>query len=128
MDESKLRNHLRATSPALASCSSCGRKTWLVDELGTLCQMLGSKGTRCPGRFLSKDTPRDYASPDWLAAQRVHDWRNYISERLQKSWHTFNDQQKQAIAESAEAAAAREEWHHDLRSLVGVSELLGRHG
>lgn len=54
--------------------------------------------------------PDDYAAPDWADAGRVHDWRNYVSERLRGMWGTFTDDQKQAIAESAQDAADREEW------------------
>lgn len=54
--------------------------------------------------------PLDYANPDWEKARRVHEWKNYVSERLQAVWHTFTDEQKQAIAESADDVASAEEW------------------
>lgn len=54
--------------------------------------------------------PNDYSHPEWDKAQRVHDWRNHISEKLRGLWETFTDEQKQTIAESAEDKAAAEEW------------------
>lgn len=54
--------------------------------------------------------PSDYQHPDWTQQDRVHNWRNYISERLQAMWDTFTDEQKAAIAEGAQEAADREDW------------------
>jgi hypothetical protein len=54
--------------------------------------------------------PSDYANPEWDKAGKVHEWKNYIGERLQAIWHTFTDEQKQAIAESADDSAGAEEW------------------
>jgi len=55
-------------------------------------------------------TPNDYLSPDWESAGRIHEWKNYISEKLRGMWDTFTPEQKAAIAESAEESASREEW------------------
>jgi hypothetical protein len=55
-------------------------------------------------------SPDDYKHPEWEKAGRVHDWRNYISNKLRGMWETFTDEQKQAIAESAEEDANAEEW------------------
>lgn len=55
-------------------------------------------------------TPYNYNEPEWEKAGRVHDWRNYISDKLQNMWDTFTDEQKKAIAENAEQSATDEEW------------------
>jgi hypothetical protein len=52
----------------------------------------------------------DYDHPDWEAAGRVCDWRNYVNDRLRTIWDTFTLEQKQAIAENANEIALREEW------------------
>jgi hypothetical protein len=61
-------------------------------------------------RWVYPSTPSDYAAPKWDEDDRVHNWRNYISERLREMWESFTDGQKAAIAESAQEAADREEW------------------
>lgn len=52
----------------------------------------------------------DAINPDWDKAGRVHDWRNYISERVRELWPSFSDEQKIAIAEMADEHAGRENW------------------
>ena len=52
----------------------------------------------------------DCLEPDWTRAERVHDWRNYISDDLRSLWDTFTVAQKLAIARNAEEAAGREHW------------------
>ena len=54
--------------------------------------------------------PHDYKDPRWDVCERVHCWRNYISNNLREIWDTFTDEQKAAIAESADDAASMEEW------------------
>jgi len=56
------------------------------------------------------DTPADYAAPDWSNEQRVHNWRNYITDEVAAMWHTFTDEQKQALARQAQGHASNEEW------------------
>ncbi|MBC8737003.1 recombinase RecA [Paraburkholderia sp. UCT31] len=56
------------------------------------------------------EVPDDYAAPDWANRQRVHDWKNYISEHLQAMWHTFTPDQKAAIAANAHLQAGLENW------------------
>lgn len=51
-----------------------------------------------------------YLNPKWDEADRVHDWRNYISEELRAIWDTFTPEQKRAIAKSADEQASRETW------------------
>jgi hypothetical protein len=52
----------------------------------------------------------DYDHPDWEAAGRVCDWRNYINKELRDMWDAFSLNQKRAIADNAEEIASREEW------------------
>lgn len=54
--------------------------------------------------------PRDAIEPDWGSAGWVHEWKNYISEDLQRIWGTFTAVQKALIAESAQQVADSEEW------------------
>lgn len=52
----------------------------------------------------------DFINPDWQNTRRVHDWRNYINDKLRAIWHTFTDDQKQVIAENADEQADAEQW------------------
>lgn len=54
--------------------------------------------------------PVDYANPNWSKAERVHEWKNYISEPLESIWMSFTDEQKAVIADNAQSIADREEW------------------
>lgn len=55
-------------------------------------------------------TPDDAQSPRWDLANRVHDWRNYVSAEVQAMWHTFTPEQRAALARNADEIAGREEW------------------
>lgn len=54
--------------------------------------------------------PKDCLDPDFENCQRVHDWKNYISDDLRFIWPTFTDEQKAAIADNADDIANGEEW------------------
>jgi hypothetical protein len=56
------------------------------------------------------DAPTDFLSPNWENMNRVHEWKKYISEDMQTMWHTFNTEQKVAIAKNAQDQANLEEW------------------
>lgn len=56
------------------------------------------------------ESPADWKDPKWAEQHRVHNWRNYISDELRAMWQTFPDEQKRAIAKSAEERASHEEW------------------
>ncbi len=58
----------------------------------------------------AESAPENWQFPEWEDAGRVHDWRNYIAGIVQAMWPTFIDEQKQALAISAQEAADREEW------------------
>jgi len=55
-------------------------------------------------------TPKDWENPKWEDAERVHEWKNYVSAEVRGMWDTFTPEQKQALARSAEECASREEW------------------
>jgi hypothetical protein len=52
----------------------------------------------------------DPIEPDWDGAGKVHDWRNYITDKVRTLWPTFSRSQKIAIAEMAQERAEAEEW------------------
>ena len=52
----------------------------------------------------------NFKTPNWGQEDRVHNWRNYISEDMQKIWDTFTDEQKEKIAENADNIADSEDW------------------
>ena len=56
------------------------------------------------------ETPEDYLNPNWNKAQKIHEWKNYISKEVQLIWHSFTDEQKAALARQAEDDASNEEW------------------
>lgn len=49
-------------------------------------------------------------SPEWEYVGKVHDWRNYISDRVREMWSTFSDEQLIAIVEQAYEEASKEHW------------------
>jgi len=59
---------------------------------------------------IGRDGRHEWSDPQWDKARRVHDWRNYINDELRAIWHTFTDNQKQAIRNNADDLAATEEW------------------
>ena len=60
--------------------------------------------------MMSEDTPKDYAEPEWSAAGRVHDWRNYINDEIKLMWESFSLTQRAALSRQAEEIASCEEW------------------
>lgn len=50
------------------------------------------------------------SNPKWGEAGRVHDWRNYISEKVQSIWSTFTLEQKIALMDQASDRASSELW------------------
>jgi hypothetical protein len=55
-------------------------------------------------------TPTDYLDPKWGKYDRLHNWRNYVSEEVQAAWQTFTDIQKAMIARQCEQQAHAEDW------------------
>ena len=52
----------------------------------------------------------DYLNPDFENCFKVHDWKNYVTADLISIWNTFEDYQKQTIAEALQSIADDEEW------------------
>ena len=50
------------------------------------------------------------SNPEWDKAGRVHDWRNYISEKVQSIWGTFTLEQQIALMDQADDRAGSEIW------------------
>lgn len=50
------------------------------------------------------------ADPLFSQARRVHDWRNYIGDRVRSIWATLTDEQRAAIADDADDLAGAEDW------------------
>lgn len=56
------------------------------------------------------NTEEEFLNPDWTDTSRVHNWRNYVSDRVRQIWHTFTDEQKIALGEQAAEQSSKEEW------------------
>ena len=54
--------------------------------------------------------PDDYENPDWKAATKVHEWKNYIDDPVREIWDTITTAQKKALANQAQNIADAEEW------------------
>jgi hypothetical protein len=52
----------------------------------------------------------DVINVAWDRAEKVHDWRNYVFEPLQKIWGTFTIEQRLVIADNAQEIADQEHW------------------
>lgn len=47
---------------------------------------------------------------DWESGGRVHNWKNYVNDRLQKMWEGLTPEVQDAIRENAQEIADREDW------------------
>ncbi len=54
--------------------------------------------------------PDDWDHPRWSEYDRVHGWRNYISDEIEAMWDTFTPIQKRALARQASENASSEHW------------------
>lgn len=54
--------------------------------------------------------PSDYDKPLWEVYERVHCWRNHVTEDIQDLWPTFSNQQKIALDICFQDMASAEEW------------------
>lgn len=59
------------------------------------------------GEYLDGDS---LEHPEFHKAGKVHDWRNYVSDRVQALWPTFTHEQRVAIALQAAENASCEHW------------------
>lgn len=56
------------------------------------------------------DIPVDWEHPKWEERERIHNWRNYVSEDLKNHWENLSDTTKQVVSANLEDIASREEW------------------
>ena len=56
------------------------------------------------------NVPHDALDPDFEDRSRVHDWKNYTTDRLEHYWDLFSPAQKSIIAECLQDMADKEEW------------------
>jgi len=54
--------------------------------------------------------PSDWEDPDFGRCRKVHEWKNYVTSEVQELWHTFTDEQKQALAGCFNSSADSEDW------------------
>lgn len=54
--------------------------------------------------------PADWQQPNWREENKVHNWRNHVSDEVRELWPTFSDLQKKALARQAEVHAMAEHW------------------
>jgi len=54
--------------------------------------------------------PVDLLSPQWDIIRKVHDWRNYIPDKMKKVWDKLPFNVKLALCTVAEITASLEEW------------------
>lgn len=54
--------------------------------------------------------PSDWDNPQWDVEDKVHNWRNYASEGLQREWQGFTGRQKIIISSNLDYIAATEHW------------------
>jgi len=47
---------------------------------------------------------------DFTKIGRVHDWRNYVPEELQKDWNQLTERERQIIFVMADERASAEDW------------------
>lgn len=59
---------------------------------------------------MAYDYDKPWAVPCWSDAGRIHDWRNYVSKKVQDLWPSFSDEQKEALYEQADEQAGQEHW------------------
>lgn len=55
--------------------------------------------------------PDDWDRPEWEKADKVHNWRNYVSEGLQREWGSFTGRQKIMLSSAFDEMAASEHWN-----------------
>jgi hypothetical protein len=54
--------------------------------------------------------PSDWENPEWGVVSKVHNWRNYVSDGLQKEWVHLTGRQKIVVSSCLDNIADREDW------------------
>jgi hypothetical protein len=52
----------------------------------------------------------DWKNPNWNDLQKVHDWKNYVSDEVILIWDTFTNEQKEMLANNFDELANKEDW------------------
>lgn len=55
-------------------------------------------------------SPPDWEAPDFSDPDRVHNWKNYASDRMKAHWGSFTAPQKMIISECLHDIANNEHW------------------
>lgn len=56
------------------------------------------------------DFPYDALEPDWDEYNKVHEWKNYVSDDLKKIWSNLPEYVRKIIAQNFQEIADKEEW------------------
>jgi len=54
--------------------------------------------------------PDDWDYPKWELVERVHNWRNYVSDGLREEWSGFTGRQKIILSSDFNEIASNESW------------------
>jgi len=54
--------------------------------------------------------PSDWQNPKWEVEDKVHNWRNYATEDVQRSWLEMSGRHRLIIAACLDDIAGMEEW------------------
>lgn len=60
--------------------------------------------------IINKDVPVDVENPNWNGANRVYEWKHYITKEQKELWNTFPHSQKVILAKEAYKKAMSECW------------------
>lgn len=88
--------------PAYLTVLDVSPKPWLTPlELAQLAMA---------SRVSLVNTPNDAQEPHWEREDRVHNWRNHVSDEIEALWPTFTPEQRAALARQAQELADAERW------------------
>lgn len=48
--------------------------------------------------------------PNWEGSSGIHDWRDYIADKIKKNWETLPLEVRCAVIEQCQDIADKEEW------------------
>ena len=52
--------------------------------------------------------PLDWQNPEWAVNNKVHNWRNYVSDAIKDEWFCFSGKQRLILSSCFEEMADRE--------------------
>jgi hypothetical protein len=88
--------------------SSC----WTLVERSKEAEIRKILGEPPRGELVKVRGVKGHLDPSWEKCDfdKVHEWRRYVSDEVQKIWHTFTPSQKAVLALQAQDQASQEEW------------------